>query len=355
MSRVRPNAGKENNDQKWTFNWQVAGAAQDPFLLLDFENDGLVVLFDCGVRSKVKTILKLKHLFISHAHIDHLIGFDHIIRSLLGENKTLHIHGPKGINDRLAAKLAGYDWDKSSEQELILEINTYHRGYHYQEILACNQRFERKVKPLITPYTGPIVDEPRFQVHAISVPHGGSPCHAYVLIEKDAARIDKEYLKKLGLEPGPWVGNLLKNLPQLNDAENEEPIKVNDKIYERKWLIEKLVRIKKGRKIVYITDTVYAASWVNRLKSIAMNADIVVCESTFLQADAHLASTYQHLTSIQAARIAQKLNAAKLILFHISSRYHPNLFQAVREARTVFPRTEMAQAPRRSAHRSYKG
>lgn len=355
MSRAHPMAAKENNDPKWTFKWQVAGAAQDPFLLLDFENDGLAVLFDCGVRSKVKTILKLKHLFISHAHIDHLIGFDHIIRSLLGENKTLHIHGPKGIVDRLAAKLAGYDWDKSSEQELILEINAYHRGYRYQETLACNHRFERKTKPLVTPYTGPIVDEPRFQVYAISVPHGGSPCHAYALIEKDAARIDKEHMQKLGLEPGPWVGNLLKYLPELDGAECSEPIKIDEKIYDRKWLIEKLVRIKKGKKIVYITDTAYAASWVNRLKTVAMNADLIVCESTFMQTDSHLASTYHHLTSTQAAQIAKKLNAARLVLFHISSRYHPNLYQAVREAKSIFPRTEMAQTPRRNSHRNYKG
>ena len=98
MSRVRPNAGKENNDQKWTFNWQVACAAQYPFLLLDFENDGLVVLFDCGVRSKVKTILKLKHLFISNAHIDHLIGFIILLGLFRAKTKPC-ILWTKGIND----------------------------------------------------------------------------------------------------------------------------------------------------------------------------------------------------------------------------------------------------------------
>jgi ribonuclease Z len=354
----RKNAHAANGceDHKWTFRWQVAGPSQDPFLLLDFENDGIAVLFDCGIRvwGKVKTILKVQHLLISHAHIDHLIGFDHIIRSLLGENKTLHIHGPKGITDKLASKLAGYDWDKSAEQELVLEVNAYHRGYRYREILACNHRFERTAEPVVTPCRGPIVDEPRFQIHAVPVPHGGSPCHAYVLVEKDAARIDKDRLSELGLEPGPWVGELLRNVSAQKNAGLRGPVREGDNTVDINRLAGELVRIQKGRKIVYITDTSFAAGWLNKLKSIASNADLVICESTFLHADARLAAVYHHLTSTQAATIAKKLNAGRLVLFHISNRYHPNLFQAVHEARSIFPRTDMSHVPKRNTQRNHK-
>lgn len=351
-----PHIAEEHDDHKWTFRWQVAGPSQDPFLLLDFENDGIAVLFDCGIRvwGKVKTILKIRHLLISHAHIDHLIGFDHIIRSLLGENKILHIHGPKGITDKLSAKLAGYDWDKSAEQELVLEINAYHRGYRYREILACNHRFERIAEPVVTPCRGPIVDEPRFRIYAVPVSHGGSPCHAYVLVEKDAARIDKERLNELGLEPGPWVGELLRSYTTQNSPGMHGQLRAGDNTFDRNRLAGDLVRIQKGKKIVYITDTSFAAGWLNKLKSIASHADLVVCESTFLDADARLAAIYHHLTSSQAATIAKKLNAGRLVLFHISSRYHPNLFQAVHEARLIFPQTEMSHIPKRNTPRNHK-
>ena len=74
--------GGETNGDRWTFSWHLSGPARDPFLLLDFENDGIALLFDCGIRiwGKMKTVMKVRHLMITHAHIDHLIGFDHIVQ-----------------------------------------------------------------------------------------------------------------------------------------------------------------------------------------------------------------------------------------------------------------------------------
>jgi ribonuclease Z len=341
-------------DYKWTFRWQVAGPSQDPFMLINFENDGTALLFDCGVRvwGKVKTVLKIDHLCISHAHIDHLIGFDHIIRSLLGENKTLNIHGPEGIIRKLHSKLAGYDWDKSAEQELILSINEYHEGYKLNETLACNRQFQRPENPKVDNWNGPIIDENRYSVHAVPVHHGGSPCFSYVLIEKDIARIDKQQLNESGISPGPWVGELLSDFKHQNVIPEHEQIEIDGKPMNRRRLANDLIRIQKGRKIVYITDTVYKTDWLKKMQRTVQKPDLVVCESTFLNADARLASVYSHLTSVQAAKIAKKLQAKKLMLFHISSRYHPNLFQAVQEARTVFPDTDMIQSARKNGRRN---
>jgi len=340
-------------NDKWTFQWLIAGPSQDPFMLVDFKNDATALLFDCGIRiwGKVRIILKLKHLFITHAHIDHLIGFDHIIRSLLGENKMLRVHGPAGIMDKLTNRLAGYDWDKSAEQELVLEVNEYGEGCHKRIRLACNQRFARTAPPVSSDWNGLIVDEKRFQVHAVAVEHGGSPCHAYVMTEKDSARVDKDRLESLGVKPGPWVGELLQEFLRDRSAVSDDLICIGNEMMNRQRLMTDLVRVQKGRTLVYITDTHYDERWISELKSLAYGADLVVCESTFLEADEHLAAIYHHLTSVQAASVARELNACKLMLFHISSRYHPNMFQAVQEARRVFPRTDMIAPPRRTVKR----
>ncbi len=340
--------GGEYNGDRWTFSWHLSGPAQDPFLLLDFENDGIALLFDCGIRiwGKMKTVMKVRHLMITHAHIDHLIGFDHIVRSLLGESKTLYIHGPSGIGSKLSAKLAGYDWDKSAEQELILEINEYDDFKRTHFVLACNRRFASEGSE-VSVWSGPIVEEKRFVIHAIPVSHGGSPCHAYVMVERDCARIGKDRLDALGVEPGPWVGELLKRF-EAGVCGPDVTIQVGGREMNAARLADDLIRVQRGRVVVYITDTVFESGWVNRIKRIASGADLVVCESTFLQADAHLASVYHHMTSLQAAEVACQLDAKKLMLFHVSSRYHPNLYQAVLEARTVFPRTEMIQQNRRN-------
>ncbi len=353
---MRPVDKELQNDptRKWTFKWQVSGPSQDPFMLIDFENDGTAILFDCGIRvwGKVRTILKTDHLCISHAHIDHLIGFDHIIRSLLGENKVLNIYGPKGIIHKLHSKLAGYDWDKSAEQELILSINEYHDGLHFNERLACNQQFARPECPTAECWDGPIINENRYAVHAVPVSHGGSPCFAYVIIEKDIARIDKNRLENLNIEPGPWVGELLKQYLDGQVSTSKDQIRIGNEWVNRKDLSNDLIRIQRGRKIVYITDTLYSTDWISKMQRIVEQPDIVVCESTFLNEDADLAKIYHHLTSVQAAKIAKKLQAKKLLLFHISSRYHPNLFQAVQEARTIFAQTDMVQTSRKNGRRN---
>jgi len=326
--------------EKWTFRWTLSCPTQDPFLLVEFENAASALCFDCGMRiwGNVRTVLKLQHLFITHAHIDHLIGFDHIIRALLGEDKTLHIYGPEGIAGKLVSKLQGYDWDRSAEQELILKITETRADCTVTSTHACNNRFALDNDPVVGSLEGPLVDDKLYQVWAVPVDHGGSPCNAYVLKEKDHSRIDKDNLTGLGLQPGPWVGKLLASTD--NTAEETFTMDNGDQ-YSLNELREKLVRIQRGKTLVYVTDTVFRRSWVESLKSIATGADILACESTFLDEDEHLAETYHHMTSVQAARLANEINASRLMLFHISSRYHPKLYRAVQEARRSFPATDM--------------
>jgi ribonuclease Z len=49
--------------------------------------------------------------------------------------------------------------------------------------------------------------------------------------------------------------------------------------------------------------------------------DLLVCESTFADADAALAVDYGHLTAGQAGEIAAAASARRLILTHFSQRY----------------------------------
>lgn len=52
-------------------------------------------------------------------------------------------------------------------------------------------------------------------------------------------------------------------------------------------------------------------------------ADLLVCESTFADAEAALAREYEHLTAGQAGRIAAEAGARRLVLTHFSQRYDP--------------------------------
>jgi ribonuclease Z len=54
---------------------------------------------------------------------------------------------------------------------------------------------------------------------------------------------------------------------------------------------------------------------------LADDTDLLVCESTFADADAALADEYAHLTAGQAGQIAAAAGARRLVLTHFSQRY----------------------------------
>lgn len=54
---------------------------------------------------------------------------------------------------------------------------------------------------------------------------------------------------------------------------------------------------------------------------LAQNADLLVTEATFADADARLAVSYGHLTARQSADLAVRAGARRLVLTHFSQRY----------------------------------
>jgi len=334
--------------EKWTFKYRISAPTQDPFLLIDFQNESHTILFDCGVRvwGHVKTILKLRYLFISHAHMDHLIGFDHIVRALLGETKHLMIFGPRGIRERLASKLNGYDWDRAIDQKLTLEVREVTEKRIHSRMHECCKRFKPGKNRTQTITDGCILNESNYSVYIVVTDHGGSPSLAYILKEKDYFRIDKQCLADLGLTPGKWVGRIITMLEENTPMDTK--VDTGRKLIPLGELKEKIIRKQPGKKIVYLTDTIYSPRLVDKLNIHANGADLLVCESTFLHEDAHLAARYHHMTAYQAATIAQKCGVRKLKLFHLSNRYFPKLNRFVKEARTVFPESDLSINPERS-------
>lgn len=92
------------------------------------------------------------------------------------------------------------------------------------------------------------------------------------------------------------------------------------------------------RSYAYLSDTLPSP----KAAMLAFGADLMYHEATFAHADARLARTTGHSTTVQAARIAAKAHASELILGHFSSRYK-DLDPLEAEAREVFPNTRIAR------------
>jgi len=68
------------------------GRKGDPALYIETLFEKHAVLFDLGDLSNLppRKIHRLEHVFVSHTHIDHFIGFDRVLRVLAGRQKTLN-------------------------------------------------------------------------------------------------------------------------------------------------------------------------------------------------------------------------------------------------------------------------
>ncbi len=81
--------------------------------------------------------------------------------------------------------------------------------------------------------------------------------------------------------------------------------------------IEQVSTPRPGQSMAFVMDT----SRCRAAEELAAGVDLLVCESTFLDADADLAARYKHLTARQAATIARDAGARRLVLAHFSARY----------------------------------
>ncbi len=98
----------------------------------------------------------------------------------------------------------------------------------------------------------------------------------------------------------------------------------------------------KGRSVVYCTDTIYCRSAVE----LARDADLLIHEATFAEADEGLAVRSTHSTASMAGRVGREAGARRLLLTHLSPRYFPGNQtgpeELLQEARAVFPAAELA-------------
>jgi ribonuclease BN (tRNA processing enzyme) len=68
------------------------GRFGDPALDVETLFESRAILFDLGDIAVLppRKILRLEHVFVSHAHIDHFVGFDRLLRVLVGRQKNVN-------------------------------------------------------------------------------------------------------------------------------------------------------------------------------------------------------------------------------------------------------------------------
>jgi ribonuclease Z len=148
---------------------------------------------------------------------------------------------------------------------------------------------------------GTVIEASSFTLEAQLLSHS-VPAIGYRLIEPDGRRMLPGKLAAWGIT-GP-DGGLLRR---------QGSLAVGGQIVT----LEQVSEPRRGQRFAFIMDT----RLCDAAFALADAADIVVCESTFADAEAALAGEYGHLTAGQAGRIAAESGARLLVLTHFSQRY----------------------------------
>ncbi len=258
---------------------------------------GESLLFDCGEgtqRQLIRSVglVDLDRIFLTHFHADHWLGLPGMLKSFDLRDRTapLKVYGPPGVGRLLDQ--ARFIYGKL--------------GYSFtvQELEA-----------------GDTVAGDGYEVQAFNVRHRGT-AFGYAIVEEDRpGRFDAELAQSRGVTPGPDFGRLQRGETVAGVSPDEV-----------------LGPARAGRKVVLSGDT----SPCEMVQVAAHDADLLIHEATFLDAERARAAQTGHTTARQAAELAAEAGVRMLALTHVSTRYiyardgsHPILD----EAREVFDRT----------------
>ena len=317
----------------------------DPGLLLQFLFHKRALLFDLGDISSLSNaeLLKVSHVFVSHTHIDHFIGFDRLLRTVFGREKTLTFFGPENFIKNVEGKLAGFTWNLVDryEESLTIKVVEIREDKLLKGTFRAIDKFEISEEEEVEFEDGIILDDPMCVVRAAILEHR-VPCLGFSLQENLHVNINKDRLKSNFYVEGAWLNDLKQAVVEGKpDSYVIEMLvsKNGNSSFEKKTLgqlKENLIEIFPGQKIGYVVDTIYNEPNSKRIIELVKSADIFFCESPFLADEETRGQERFHLTSHQAGTLAREAGVKKLQVFHFSSRHRDCREQFYNEAQETF-------------------
>lgn len=267
--------------------------------------DAATLLFDPGEGTQRQLILaglsaaSVDRICITHAHGDHTLGLPGVLarRELdLAGNPVppVILHFPAAAQpDVEILRHAGSPWGALPAVEQPVDPTTADEGGLVR-----------------------VATTPEWTLFAAALDHS-VPDIGYRLEEPAGRTMIPELLARYGIS-GPDVGTLIE----------EGYLRVAGQTVH----VDEVSRPRPGQVFALIMDTRQAPG----ILPLAHGADLLVIESTFLEADAELADAYRHLTAAQAGREARRAGVRRLVLTHFSRRYGDSAEPFVSEAAAEF-------------------
>jgi ribonuclease Z len=242
--------------------------------------DGEGLLFDPGEGTQRQmlfagvTASRITRICITHFHGDHCLGLPGVLQRMSLDQV------PQVVDACYPAQSRDVFWRLRHAALFRDVLNLRERPVAGGETVIETSSFALEAQPL-----------------SHSVPDIG-----YRLVEPDGRRMVPGKLAAWGIS-GPDVGLLQRQGSLVAGGQMVT--------------LEQVSEPRRGQRFAFIMDT----RLCDAAFALADGADMVVCESTFADADAALAREYGHLTASEAGRIAAESRARLLVLTHFSQRY----------------------------------
>ena len=271
---------RERNHNGYFIRWDTEG-----FLLDPGEGTQRQMIF-AGVSAS-----QITKIFITHFHGDHCLGL-------------------AGVLQRLSLDRIPHE----------VEIYYPEYGRKFVENLRNSSAYYNAANILEKPFSGAgvIFANKNLTIQTRRLDHSVESW-GYRFQEKDDVTMLPEKLKSAGV--------FSRNVGRLKA---ERKIEIKGKTIS----LEEVSVFKKGLSAAFLMDT----RLCDAAYELAKDVDFLICESTYLAGETGEAIKNGHLTAMQAAEIARKSNAAKLVLTHFSQRYN-SIEDFVREAKTIHENT----------------
>lgn len=264
---------------------------------------GRFFLIDCGEGTQTQMrkykigFSRVNHIFITHIHGDHIFGLIGLISTfvLLGRKHDLHIYSHSDLQKYTATQLSFL-----YPGEVPFRIVFHPLNFNREDLI-----FEDK----------------KVKVYSFPLSHRIPTC-GFRFEEKPA----------------------LPNLRPDKLREYDIPIRDRQRIKEGGDFItpdgqviphtELTINPYKPRSFAFCSDTRYEESYIASVKDV----DLLYHEATFAEDNQELARLTYHSTGKDAATVASRAGAGKLLIGHFSARYKDHS-PILEEALRIFPQT----------------
>jgi len=313
-------------------------------VLVEFLFERRALLLDIGDLTGLaqRRMLRVSHAFVSHAHMDHFAGFERLLRTCFGRPAPLHLFGPEGFIDRVAAKLGGYTWNLApgyANDFVVTATALSADGTARRAAFHSRRAFAREGEETVAVPDGVLLEEAGVRVRAAVLDHGDIPCLAFAVEEPAHVNVWKPRLEELGLTTGPWLRDL--KAVVLRGDPDDTPMTAavpggGTRVLPLGVLRGAALSVVPGQRIAYVVDAAFTPGNAERIVELARGADVLFIETPFLDADASIAGARNHLTAGQAGRLAAAAGVGRIVPFHYSPRYAGREEELAREAQAAF-------------------